>query len=208
MIQLVGPGGAGKTTVGAALAERLGMRLVDLDAEFAARHGNISANLDACGYEAYAERNVGVYLDVVNSQVELAIVALSSGFMTYRDGIHPDYRALRQHVASSRSTFVLLPAVDLEACVNEIVRRQRRRSFGRSAAREEQVIRERFFIYFGLSAPKVETMQPVEDVVAELVAALAARNPCTRAAAAARLVRATSLPGTPSSRTRWRRDCS
>ena len=46
MIQLIGPGGAGKTTIGAALADRLGARFVDLDAEFISRHGDISAHLD------------------------------------------------------------------------------------------------------------------------------------------------------------------
>jgi shikimate kinase len=176
MIQLVGPGGAGKTTIGAALAERLGVRFLDLDAEFAARHGNISAYLDTHGYEAYAEQNVGLYLDLVGGLVRSDIVALSSGFMTYRDRIHRDYLALRQRVASSRSTFVLLPSADVETCVNEIVRRQLRRPFARSAEREEQVIRERFSTYFGLPALKVETIQPIEAVVAELVAALAAQQ--------------------------------
>ena len=61
MIQLVGPGGAGKTTAGAALADRLGIRFVDLDAEFAASNGDISAYLDTHGYDAYAERNVSLY---------------------------------------------------------------------------------------------------------------------------------------------------
>jgi shikimate kinase len=70
MIQLVGPGGAGKTTIGAALAERLGVRFLDLDAEFAARHGNISAYLDTHGYEAYAEQNVGLYLDLVGGLIQ------------------------------------------------------------------------------------------------------------------------------------------
>ena len=172
MVQLVGPGGAGKTTIGAALAQRLGARFGDLDAEFTARHGDISAYLDAHRYEAYAAQNVGLYLDLV-SPVRLDIMALSSGFLTYPDSIHPDYRALRQRVASSPSTFVLLPSVNIEACVSEIVRRQLRRPFARSAEREEQVIRERFVAYFGLSARKVETMQPVEAVVAELIAALA-----------------------------------
>jgi shikimate kinase len=176
MIQLVGPGGAGKTTIGTALAERLGVRFVDLDAEFAARHGNISTFLDAHGYEAYAAENVGLYLDLVGGPVQVDIVALSSGFMTYRDSIHPDYLALRQGVASSPSTFVLLPSVDVEACVSEIVRRQLQRTFARSAEREEQVIGERFFTYFGLSARKVETMRPVEAVVTELIAALAAQQ--------------------------------
>ena len=60
--------------------------------------------------------------------------------------------------------------------MSEIVRRQLRRPFARSAEREEQVIRERFVAYFGLSARKVETMQPVEAVVAELIAALAGQQ--------------------------------
>ena len=176
MIQLVGPGGAGKTTIGAALAERLGARFGDLDAEFTARHGDISAYLDAHGYEAYAEQNVGLYFRLVGGPIRPDIVALSSGFMTYPDSIHPDYPALRQQVASSPSTFVLLPSVNVEACVSEIVRRQLRRPFARPAEREEQVIRERFFAYLGLSARKVETMRPVEVVVAELIAALFAQQ--------------------------------
>lgn len=177
MIQLVGPGGAGKTTIGAALAKRLGARFSDLDAEFTARCGDISAYLDANGYEAYAEQNVGLYFDLVDGPVRLDIMALSSGFMTYEDGIHPDYFALRQRLASSPATFVLLPSVKVEACVIEIVRRQLRRPFARSAEREEQVIRQRFVAYVGMSARKVETMQPVEAVVAELIAALAAQQP-------------------------------
>jgi len=173
MIHLVGPGGAGKTTVGAALARRLGVGFVDLDAEFAARHGDISAYLDTHGYEAYARQNVGLYLDLTGGLVRAEIVALSSGFMTYGDRIHPGYLASRQRVASSRSTFVLLPSTDVESCVNEIVRRQLRRPFARSAEREEQVIRERFPTYFELPARKVETMRPIETVVAELVAPVA-----------------------------------
>ena len=39
MIQLIGPGGAGKTTTGGALAKRLDVRFVDLDEEFVASHG-------------------------------------------------------------------------------------------------------------------------------------------------------------------------
>lgn len=121
-------------------------------------------------------QNVGLYLDLAGSPVRLDIVALSSGFMTYRDNIHPDYLALRLRVASSPLTFVLLPSLDLEACVKEIVRRQLRRPFARSAGREEQVIRDRFFTYLGLSACKVETMRPVEAIVAELVAVLTAQQ--------------------------------
>ena len=70
---------------------------------------------------------------------------------------------------ANRSTFVLLPSLDLETCVAEIVRRQLRRRFARAAEREEQVIRMRFPIYAELPIMKVETMKPVEAVVAELL---------------------------------------
>jgi shikimate kinase len=37
MIRLVGPGGAGKSTIGALLAERLDVRFIDLDRHLAGR---------------------------------------------------------------------------------------------------------------------------------------------------------------------------
>jgi shikimate kinase len=175
MIQLVGPGSAGKTTAGAALAERLGVQFVDLDAEFAASSGDdISAFLDTYGYDAYAERNVSLYLALAGESGRPDVVALSSGFMTYRDDVHPDYVRCRQQIASSKSTFVLLPSLHLATCVAEIVLRQLRRPFARAAEREEQVIRARFPVYVSLPARKVETMRPVDAVVAELLTAVAA----------------------------------
>jgi len=169
MIHLIGPGGAGKTTAGAALAERLGARFVDLDAEFAARNGNITAYLDAYGYDAYAHQNVSLYSALISELKPATIVALSSGFMTYREEIHSCYAHWRQHVLSGESTCVLLPSLDLETCVAEIVRRQLQRPFARSAQREEHVIRIRFPVYANLPARKVETMRPVDAVVADLL---------------------------------------
>ena len=171
MIHLVGPGGAGKSTAGAALAERLGVSFADLDAEFAARSGDISVYLATHGYDGYANRNVNLYSALVAERGRPdVVVALSSGFMTYRGDIHSRYARLRQRIASSETTFVLLPSLDLETCVTEIVRRQLRRPFARGAEREEDVIRTRFPIYVGLPARKVETMRPVDAVVAELTA--------------------------------------
>lgn len=172
MIQLIGPGGAGKTTIGAALAERLRARFVDLDAEFRFRHGDISSYLDERGYEAYASQNVDLFSDLAGGQDGPDIVALSSGFMTYADDVHPAYPVWRRRVALSPSTLVLLPSMQFETCVQETVRRQLGRPFARSAEREEQVIRARLPVYVRLAGRKVETMQPVETVVAELISAL------------------------------------
>ena len=170
MIYLVGPGGAGKTTAGAALAERLGISFVDLDAAFRERHGDISVYLNRCGYDVYARQSVDLFAILARAQDPPGLIALSSGFMTYRDDVHPAYVSWRRSIGSGRSTFVLLPSLDLEDCVAEIVRRQRTRPFARTAEGEEHVIRARFPIYAGLPARKVETMRPLEEVVAELAA--------------------------------------
>lgn len=171
MIQLIGPGGAGKSSAGALLARRLGVAFVDLDGEFSAGVGDISRYLDSFGYAAYARQNVEVYI-AVGARGSTGVVALSSGFMTYPSVVHPAYEACRQHIAASASTFVLLPSLDVEACVAETVRRQLFRPFARSPEREAQVMRRRFPIYASMSARKVETMRPIGDVVDAIVAAL------------------------------------
>lgn len=175
MIHIVGPGGAGKTTTGALLAERLGVAFVDLDERFLTTIADIGSYIEEHGYLAYASRNVELYLQLAASVTGDDVVALSSGFMTYPRDAHSMYAAVRERVAASRTTLVLLPALNFECCVAEIVRRQRPRPFARSAAREEAVIRERFWWYAGLPAKKVETMRSPTDVVDEIVVALAAQ---------------------------------
>ena len=170
MIRLVGPGGAGKTTVGAALATRLGIAFVDLDQQFTARAGDISGYLAAHGYNAYARRNIQVYLDTLAALDRETVFALSSGFMTYGDDAHSDYRRIYREIVASPSTAVLLPSFDFETCVAETVRRQLTRPFSRSAEREEQVIRARFGIYRDLAARTFETARSVDGVVDELIA--------------------------------------
>lgn len=165
IIRLVGPGGAGKTTVGLALAHRLGIAFVDLDQEFSTRFGEISTYLAAHEYRSYAAQNVQVYLDTSQSSNSPRVMALSSGFMTYPVDIHPTYGRLIRDIANSPTTAVLLPSFDYETCVAETVQRQLGRPFSRPAAREEEVIRTRFGIYSTLPAMKFETMRPVDVVV-------------------------------------------
>lgn len=177
MIRLIGPGGAGKSSTGALLAERLGVPFIDLDVRFAATVGDISKYIDSHGYDAYAARNVHVYADLIRGVASREwVLALSSGFMAYREDVHPAYVHFRREVAASPTTFVLLPSLDFETCVAEIVRRQLRRPFSRSAEREEQVIRGRFALYRDLPATRIETMRPVAEVVEAVMASMAARR--------------------------------
>ena len=168
MITLVGPGGAGKSTVGALIAERLEMPFVDLDHRFRTEVGDISDYITQFGYGAYARENVEIYRTLMREASSPCVSALSSGFMTYPEGIHPDYARLRHDIEQSPTTFVLIPSLDCEVCVAETVRRQLERPFARSAAKEEAAIRERFPIYLGLRARKVETMRPLDAIVDEL----------------------------------------
>jgi shikimate kinase len=172
MIQLIGPGGAGKTTVGLALANRMGIPFIDLDEQFRVRLGDISAWLEVHGYASYANRNVQVYLDTLGAFRVIAVLALSSGFMTYAVDAHPDYGNVCRDIVASPSTVVLLPSFNYETCVTETVRRQLRRPFSRSAQREEQVIRARFEVYSGLPAKKFETTMPINLLIDQLIAHL------------------------------------
>ena len=168
-IHLVGPGGAGKSTVGHALAKRLGIAFIDLDEEFKARTGDITTFMNANGYHAYAKQNVCAYVETLVTLQEKAVIALSSGFMTYDSDVHAAYLELRAQIASSQTTFVLLASLDYEVCVRETVRRQLTRPFCRSAEREEEVIRRRFGAYCQLSPMKVETLGPIDAVVDRLL---------------------------------------
>ena len=171
MITLIGPGAAGKSTVGVLLAERLALPFMDLDRLFETRAGNISAYINHFGYDAYARENVETYNSLRREGPSHCVAALSSGFMTYTSNIHPDYAHLRTCIDESRTTFVLIPSLNRDVCVAETVRRQLGRPFARSREREEAVIRERFPIYVGLRARKIETIHPLTVVVEELLIA-------------------------------------
>jgi shikimate kinase len=175
-IQLIGPGGAGKSTIGARLAKRLGLAFLDLDRHLAGRVGDIGECINRNGYDAYARANVEAYCSLRVAGSRPRVHALSSGFMTYASDVHPDYGAIRREIEAHPSTFVLLPSLDREVCVAETVRRQLSRPFARTAAREELVIRQRFEIYSALPIRKIETMRPLDEVVHELASALSAER--------------------------------
>jgi hypothetical protein len=93
------------------LAERLSIRAVDLDRLFAERAGDISQCINRFGYDVYARQNVETYRLILQEGTDGAVVALSSGFMTYSRDIHPDYPRLRRDIEQSPTTFVLIPSL-------------------------------------------------------------------------------------------------
>jgi shikimate kinase len=176
MIQLIGPGGAGKSTIGALLAERLDVTFLDLDRHVVGRVGDITEYISRHGYEAYARENVEAYRSVFREGIRPGVVALSSGFMTYATDAHAEYGRIRRELEECAQTFVLLPSLNRELCVAETVRRQVARPFARSQEREGAVIRARFEIYMALPMRKVDTMRPTAMILDEILAALSPAN--------------------------------
>jgi shikimate kinase len=177
LIHLIGPGGAGKSTAGPLLAALLHLPFHDLDAHFAAHTGDIDGYIAAHGYRGYAHANIEAYL-ALTATAPVGVLALSSGFMTYPQDIHPAYAGVRAAIVRSPQSIVLLPSLDRETCVAEIVRRQVSRGPGAmSAQRAEAKIRARFPVYAGLPLPVVLTLRPPSDVATELAARLSACAP-------------------------------
>jgi len=164
-IHLIGPGGAGKTTIGRVLAPLLGYEFYDLDEYFIECTGKIFQYIEDSGHEEYAKQNVLNYYVLKKSIPENVVIALSSGFMTYPPEIHPEYAKTRDDIENSPNTFVLLPGLDMESCVRETVRRQMLRPYldGNRGAEEEK-IRKRFPMYNSLGCRKVSSAPSVGEV--------------------------------------------
>ncbi|RQO45075.1 shikimate kinase [Variovorax sp. KBW07] len=155
VVQLIGPGGAGKTTVGRALAGLLGWPFVDLDAEFMSREGDVAECMATHGYLGYARRNLAVHREVRGAFTVPTVYALSSGFMTYPIDADSGYAQARECIERSALTVLLLPHFDLEPCVETIVQRQLARPYLRGdRASEESRIRQRFPLFMALQCER------------------------------------------------------
>jgi shikimate kinase len=71
-VALVGMRGAGKTTLGRALAEELGSWFVDADERFEARHGSIAAFVRARGWSAFRDAERAVLSECLQAGVVIA----------------------------------------------------------------------------------------------------------------------------------------
>jgi shikimate kinase len=171
MIHLIGPGGAGKSTIGSLLAELSKCPFYDLDRRFEMDNGDIDAYI-VRGYPAYANANVETYLRLDIDAP--GVLALSSGFMTYPSNTHPRLPMLWKSITARPSTILLMPSLQLDECVAETIRRQQARPLTqrRTADQEEAVIRQRFPVYSALPVRRIATMRPPMEVAIEIAGLL------------------------------------
>lgn len=100
---------------------------------------------------------------------EISIVVCSSGFMTYPIDILNYYKYIQQYIELDPFTFLLLPSLDLEICVKEIICRQVQRNYlNTSIQKEEEKIRKRFALYANLQCKKILTDRHIIYIVDEL----------------------------------------
>lgn len=175
LIHLIGPGGAGKTTTARLLKKEFGFQYHDLDEIFMIQEGNISHFINVYGYRQYAIRNLEIYTQLSQSLSlsDMRIIVCSSGFMCYPDDISKDYLRIKKQIENHDFTFLLLPSLNLETCVNEIINRQVQRSYlNLSKEKETQKIRKRFPVYTDLKCKIIFTHQDENKVALEIYSQL------------------------------------
>ena len=167
IVHLIGPGGAGKSTTAPALADALNMRYIDLDHEYL-KTAQIDKEIEEKGYRYYVQKNVELYL-ALTCEIDEAVIATSSGFMTYDPEIHPAIKIIQESIIDSSSTVLLLASFDRDRCIEKTINRLLTRSYEpKSIEFQRNRIETRYDLYKSIGSIKVSTDKPVEQVVAEI----------------------------------------
>jgi shikimate kinase len=170
-IFLTGFMGAGKTTVGRLLAERLGWRFIDLDDEIVRNAGRSVAQIFDQSGEAEFRRQESGALEAILERLDSSspmVVALGGGAVTNRANL--SLLAASGH-----------PTICLEAPVEELLARCRDSGQDRPLERDENQFRQLFLArrraYMEADACLSTSQRTPEEVVAELLQLLGKQQP-------------------------------
>ena len=171
LFHFIVPSGAGKTTVAKLLSVQMEVESHDLDEYFMHREGDISDYIEYYGYDAYVLRNIELYIQLGKSlsRQQHHILVCSSGFMTYTHPLSDTYIRLKQQIILDPYTFLFLPSLDKQCCIQEIVKRQMGRSYLKANKEKESTkINKRIDHYLSLPCRTVITDQLPCQIVAAL----------------------------------------
>lgn len=142
---IIGPGGAGKSSLGRLLAPLIKYCLADLDEHFSQEFGNIGTFIKDEGYEHYKLQNSILAARIVSKSPRSTLLVASSGFLTLDNP--PAALENNRKILAAWYSICLLPSRDLERAVSIIVDRQTTRAFAGNPDHEEATIRARYPIY-------------------------------------------------------------
>lgn len=161
-VVLVGPPGAGKTTVGRLVAERLGVGFRDTDADVEARAGTTVA-------EVFLDRGEDAFRAMEREAVSAALAA-HDGVLAVGGGAVLD-AGTRAALAGHRVVFLDVSLADAAARVG--FNRDRPLLLGNPRGQLQRLLAERRPLYEEVADDVVGTDgRPPEDVAADVVAAL------------------------------------
>lgn len=163
---LIGPGGVGKSTLGKALAARLGWELIDLDLVFCDRLAIIGDFIATHGYGAYHAANLALAETLVAGIGTPTIFVTASGFLVAPPESE-DFRRASTLVGKGYA-IRLLPSDDIDIATELVVDRQLQRGFGFNRADETEKFRTRFALYRPLGDLQIGTARPADEIAARL----------------------------------------
>jgi len=170
LLFLIGPGGAGKSSLARLLAPMLARRLVDLDDEFRAANGPIDHYMRGAGYEAYKRANSELAQRLAGHSPSSVLFVTSSGFLSPDNP--PDILSSNRSLIRTGYSISLLPAADLDAASKIIVARQLSRGFLHDAEKERRTIAARFDLYRLAGDMLVVSSDRPEEIAANLASYL------------------------------------
>ena len=167
-IFLIGPGGAGKSTRGKILAERIGYRFIDLDIEFCDKIENIGDYILTKGYKKYCFENSKLFYELLNKNTKDVIFSLSSGFLVHKNLDELTSRH-KQTLKNSGTSILFLPSTSLNKSTKIILERQLSRGFGLKENREKIKFIRRFKLYKELGDIKIFSHEKPQVIVEKIV---------------------------------------
>lgn len=163
IIFIIGPGGAGKTTSGKILAEKLNYNFVDLDDRFMEEVGDIGKYIADFGYEKYCFRNSELFYSKIKTIKGNLVFVVSSGFLAH-EGLDNLTEKHKNDLQKLGITVMLLPSSDLIQCQDIIIKRQLGRGFGLREDREKEKIQSRFLVYKNQGDIKIFSNDHPEEI--------------------------------------------
>jgi shikimate kinase len=161
-IILVGFRATGKSSVGRLLAEHLGVAFIDMDAVLTERHGEISSQVDAHGWDWFRAREKELLAEL--AVLEEGVIATGGGAVLHRE-LWPDLRKSGLVVWLTSTLELICQRLSLDPASSS----QRPSLTGRDIRQETAaVLAEREPLYRAVADLIVDSNRPVPEVAAEI----------------------------------------